>query len=181
MCWGIKVLVRRNTLGITNNKQKMTWLLAAVYIFILVWLILFKMAMPSEIPYLDHIRNINLIPFYYDNETSGHASEVIKNVILFIPLGLYLRIMGLSWRKAIVIGAALSAVLEILQYIFGVGASDITDLITNTLGTAVGVGIHASLSICFKKKEKLNKVLNVIALVCTVLMMGMIAILLVAN
>ena len=83
-------------MGITNNKQKMTWLLAAVYIFILVWLILFKMAMPSEIPYLDHIRNINLVQFYYDNETSGHASEVIKNVILFIPLGLNLRSMGLS-------------------------------------------------------------------------------------
>ena len=91
-------------MGVKNKKQKMTKLLTAVYILILVWLILFKMAMPAEIPYLDHIRNINLIPFYYDNETSGHAAEVIKNVILFIPLGLYLSIMGLKWQRAVAIG-----------------------------------------------------------------------------
>ncbi len=168
-------------MGVINKKQKMTKLLTAVYILILVWLILFKMAMPAEMPYLEHIRNINLIPFYYDNETSGHAAEVIKNVILFIPLGLYLAILGLNCQKAVVIGTALSIALEVLQYIFGVGASDITDVITNTLGTAVGAGTYASLSIFFKKKEKLNKVLNIIALVCTILIMGMIALLFAVN
>ena len=89
--------------------------------------------------------------------------------------------MGLNCQKAVVIGTALSITLEVLQYIFGVGASDITDVITNTLGTAVGAGTYASLSICFKKKEKLNKVLNIIALVCTILIMGMIALLFAVN
>lgn len=82
---------------------------------------------------------------------------------------------------AVVIGTALSIALEVLQYIFGVGASDITDVITNTLGTAVGAVTYASLSIFFKKKEKLNKVLNIIALVCTILIMGMIALLFAVN
>lgn len=60
----------------------------------------------EEIKKLPANYRISIHLFYYDNETSGHAAEVIKNVILFIPLGLYLAILGLNCQKAVVIGTA---------------------------------------------------------------------------
>ena len=81
---------------------------------------------------------------------------------MFIPLGLYLAILGLNCQKAVVIGTALSIALEVLQYIFGVGASDITDVITNTLGTAVGAGTYASLSIIMCQSHHIKKLRRII-------------------
>lgn len=64
--------------------------LFAVYLILLVWIILFKLQL--SIHELDRIRGINLIPFYYDNEIGMgfHLKEVLENVAIFIPYGIYL-------------------------------------------------------------------------------------------
>lgn len=55
-----------------------------------------------------------------------------------------------------------SLTLEVLQFVLAVGASDITDLLGNTAGGILGVGIFYIFSkIC---KERAEFVLNVIAL-----------------
>ena len=164
-----------------NKAKSVTIVLTIIYSFIVVWIILFKMSTLSEIPYLDHIRNINLIPFHYDDETSSHLSEVLENVMIFIPLGVYLKMLKITDAKAILFGMTFSLGLEILQFILAVGASDITDIMTNTAGAAIGVGIYAILSLVFRKSEKLDKVLCILASICTFLLISMIAILLFAN
>ncbi len=164
-----------------NKAKSVTIVLTTIYSFIVVWIILFKMSTLSEIPYLDHIRNINLIPFHYDDETSSHLSEVLENVMIFIPLGVYLKMLKITDAKAILFGMTFSIGLEILQFILAVGASDITDIMTNTAGAAIGVGIYAILSLVFRKSEKLDKVLCILASICTLLLISMIAILLFAN
>ena len=164
-----------------NKAKSVTIVLTIIYSFIVVWIILFKMSTLSEIPYLDHIRNINLIPFHYDDETSSHLSEVLENVMIFIPLGVYLKMLKIKDAKAILLGMTFSLGLEILQFILAVGASDITDIMTNTAGAAIGVGIYAILSLVFRKSEKLDKVLCILASICTLLLISMIAILLFAN
>lgn len=164
-----------------NKAKSVTIVLTTIYSFIVVWIILFKMSTLSEIPYLDHIRNINLIPFHYDDETSSHLSEVLENVMIFIPLGVYLKMLKITDAKAILLGMTFSLGLEILQFILAVGASDITDIMTNTAGAAIGVGIYAILSLVFRKSEKLDKVLCILASICTFLLISMIAILLFAN
>ena len=164
-----------------NKAKSVTIVLTTIYSFIVVWIILFKMSALSEIPYLDHIRNINLIPFHYDDETSSHLSEVLENVMIFIPLGVYLKMLKITDAKAILFGMTFSLGLEILQFILAVGASDITDIMTNTAGAAIGVGIYAILSLVFRKSEKLDKVLCILASICTFLLISMIAILLFAN
>ena len=164
-----------------NKAKSVTIVLTTIYSFMVVWIILFKMSTLSEIPYLDHIRNINLIPFHYDDETSSHLSEVLENVMIFIPLGVYLKMLKITDAKAILFGMTCSLGLEILQFILAVGATDITDIMTNTAGTAIGVGIYAILSLVFRKSEKLDKVLCILASICTFLLISMIAILLFAN
>lgn len=147
-----------------------TTILLGTYCLFLIWIILFKMSTFSEIPNLDRIRNINLIPFHYDVERDYHLSEVGNNIAVFVPLGVYLKMLKLRSRNAIAVGAAFSLALETMQFILGIGATDITDVITNALGTTIGVGIYCALAFVFRNKENLDKTLRILASVCTVLL-----------
>ena len=117
-----------------------------IYLLFLCWLILFKLA--DSIEKIPSMRAVNLIPFYYDElaHSSFHLKEVLYNVLAFIPTGFYFTAFG---KKKLLSGVAASAVLslgfEILQWIFALGASDVTDLITNMFGGALGAGIYFGL------------------------------------
>ena len=176
---GIKTFWR--TFLMKNSRKTLTVVLAIIYGLLLIWIILFKMSSFSAISELDHIRSINLIPFYYDREVSSHFSEVFENVILFIPMGIYLMIIIKRAGYPILFGACFSLALEISQYIFGIGASDITDLITNTTGTALGVLIYLSLLRLCKNEAKLHGTINILALICTIAFIILAAILLLVN
>ena len=92
----------------TNKTKPVTIALTAIYLFIVAWIILFKLSTLSEIAHLDHIRKINLIPFHYDEEQSYHLTEVLKNVMIFIPLGIYFKLLKITGKKAILCGMTFS-------------------------------------------------------------------------
>ena len=74
--------------------------------------------------------------------------NVAGNAAMFIPGGIILPIVYRqlnSFGKTVAAGALISLCIEILQLPFPSRASDIDDLILNTLGTAVGYGIQAAL------------------------------------
>lgn len=54
---------------------------------------------------------------------------------------------------------------EVLQFIFAIGGSDITDLLGNTLGGMIGSGVY----VVFRKlfRTKVNKILNSLASIGT--------------
>lgn len=162
-----------------KNKISIVKILFSIYFVLLVWIILFKLSF--SINDLDRFRSINLIPFCYDSNVSFHLSEVIKNILIFIPFGIYLKIMRINNKKSILIGFVSSLVLEILQYILKVGASDITDIITNTLGTIIGVLFYIVLEKIFKNTNKLNKVLQILALIVTILFIALLVLIFLAN
>jgi len=156
--------------------------LFGIYCLLLVWIILFKLSFSiKDITELDKIRSINLIPFYYPYEVNSHFSEVVENLLIFIPFGIYLKILNKDNKRIILYGFLFSLSLEISQFILKVGASDITDLLTNTLGTAIGVLGYCLLEKIFKNKEKINKVLKILALIVTILFCLLMMILLIAN
>ena len=84
--------------------------------------------------------NISLIPF-----VNGILHSDYLNVVMFIPLGFFLPLM---WRKyhngfeTIKFGFYLSLFIELSQLFTRFRATDINDLITNTIGAAVGWSIH---------------------------------------
>lgn len=161
------------------KKEKVTIVLLFIYCLVLVWIILFKMSF--SINDLDKIRSINLIPFYYKNEVSFHLTEVIENVLIFIPFGIYLKMLDKSNKKAIMLGLLFSLILEIMQYILSIGTTDITDIITNTSGSIIGVYMYYILNKIFKNKEKINKLLKLLAIIGTILFMLLFLLVIVSN
>ena len=70
---------------------------------------------------------------------------------------------------------------EIIQYIFAIGASDITDLIGNTLGGICGIFVYMIIRCLFKNDKKINKILNILASIGTVIVVFALMILVVVN
>lgn len=88
---------------------------------------------------------IVLIPFL--DMISGPV-DTILNVILFIPLGFFLPLLYEKYNKINRIGLTgflFSISIEIVQ-MFGMGSTDINDLITNTVGTCLGYCIYKLLA-----------------------------------
>ena len=73
--------------------------------------------------------------------------NVIGNMVLFIPTGILLPIvygnLDNPWKVGIT-GALISLSIEILQLPFASRATDVDDLILNTLGVIVGYGIYTA-------------------------------------
>ena len=73
--------------------------------------------------------------------------DTILNVVLFIPLGIFLPLLYKKFDKMgkiALAGFLISASVEVVQ-MFGCGATDINDLITNTVGVCLGFCIYKML------------------------------------
>ena len=165
-----------------NNKQRnLTRILFAVYFLILVWILLFKMSFSLDELYKN--RSINLIPFMGSVLVNGriYINEIIDNILVFIPIGIYICMLKEDWSilRKISVGFFISLGIEVLQFILAIGATDITDLLGNTLGGILGIGVFYLFSKLFKNKT--NKIINTLALIATILLVSMISILLLAN
>ena len=102
---------------------------------------------------------VNLFPlvnlFDYDSKRDL-LLNVIGNVAMFIPSGIVLPIIYKrldSFIKVILAGGGISLCIEIIQLPFSVRASDIDDLILNTVGVMLGYGIYALIQ-CLKRTKK---------------------------
>ena len=104
-------------------------------------------------------QSVSLIPFHTITEylsNGGFLSfiNVLGNIVLFIPLGIYL--IFFNHNKGIYINTLwvvlISVAVEILQYVFKVGATDIDDIILNGLGGFLGIMIYKILHKIFKDK-----------------------------
>ena len=167
-----------------KNKCNTTKIIFGIYCLLLIWIVLFKVAFNlDDVRALVSARSINLIPFYYSctGEFSALRRETLLNVLVFLPFGLYLKMLNKPAGKAILLGFAVSLFFEIVQIALAIGAGDITDLIANTFGTAVGAWAYMLARKVFKTKKKLDRTINVLALIALVLFFAMAALLIVGN
>lgn len=165
------------------RKYNITKGLFIVYIIILTWIILFKMQFDISSLEAINLRSINLVPFAGSLIVNNRVdiSEIILNVVVFAPFGIYLCMLKGEWsfiKKVVPIFLA-SLVFETLQYIFAIGASDITDLIGNTLGGIIGIAVFVLLSKIFK--DKTIKIINILALIVTVVVILFLGLLIITN
>lgn len=128
-----------------NTAEKLVFL---IYCGTMLWL-LFGQRMGS-VPSLE---NVNLIPLetvkLYLRLIRGSNANLVRhafinlagNVILFIPLGWFLPRIWRSLRafwKVFLLVLLLIVLVEILQYLTGLGSCDVDDLILNVPGAMFG-------------------------------------------
>ena len=143
-----------------------------VYLFLLLSVLLFERINFNGEQYL--VRSINIVPFHtigtYLSEIIHKSSRIaftniFWNVLMFAPLGLYIPVIK-GGKKTITYLYWIflfSLTAEILQWIFGLGASDIDDIILNCLGGFLGLMAFKILLIIFKKENKVRIFTAIIA------------------
>lgn len=159
---------KRDSNSLTN---KFTYALFVIYLLALFWILLLKFGV--RFSYMEN-RSVNLIPFREIFISNGNidAGEIILNVLIFIPLGIYAGVLFRRWTfwKKLFLFFLISAIFEGLQFMMSIGAFDITDTITNTSGGIIGLMIFKAIEKLFSTGLKAQKFINVVAATGTVLM-----------
>ena len=117
------------------------WLLLVEYSFLLYC---------STVIYRDVLRERegDLMPFWsYRAIMDGqeqYLSENIMNVVVFVPVGVLfgIAIRGRNVWVALMVGVGLSIGIEMFQFVFKKGFTEVDDIIHNTLGCLIGYGMY---------------------------------------
>jgi glycopeptide antibiotics resistance protein len=159
----------------TNNLTKA---LFAIYLLTLNWILLLKLGV--QFSYMQ-TRSVNLIPFARPLMSNGKAdvSEIMLNVIIFVPLGIYAGLLFRRWTlgNKLFFFLLTTLIFESLQYVLRIGAYDITDLITNTTGAILGLTIFWAIEKIFNNTVKAQKFINIIAATATVIVISLLLLL----
>lgn len=112
-----------------------------------------------------------------------YISRELSDLILIERLGIYLQMLfpKSKFQTKLLMIAGTSLCLEIAQYVLAVGRTDITDLITNTAGGFLGLALYGIVNRLLKDRAKTDKLFFVIAVVVSVLFVGLLAVLLLTN
>lgn len=104
-------------------------ILAALYILIILWVTLFSREEGTD----------RITRGLFWEVRMGYWWDIVLNILLFIPLGFLLG--GKGW-KAVLFGFLISAFIELTQYVFLLGYCEADDVLNNTIGTAIGLGLY---------------------------------------
>ena len=106
---------------------------------------------------------INLHPFWSYRQIISDGeirAEIIKNIWLFIPLGVILYKIK-PQKGVLLIPFAFSLIIEMIQYAAGIGFCELDDVISNSLGGVIGylAGIStANIKQCIKSRKKAQSI-----------------------
>lgn len=141
----------------------------------------------------DSIRSVNLIPFHsiknfimVDNGIGGTRiidMNIWGNILMFIPAGIYLILQHTtkSISKNLCYIFLVSLFIEVVQYIFTVGATDIDDVILNVAGGFIGLMIYKMAEKIFKNERKIKKAISILSLIVGLPIIILVTILFIAN
>ncbi|WP_409340385.1 VanZ family protein [Paenibacillus sp. MBLB4367] len=154
------------------NKRKRIETVFLYGVFICYILLLIKIFFLSRVSILELfnsqrtlVRSINLIPFDSIGEyISGNSanlkkfafSNVVGNILIFIPLGVYFSLF--MNNKRVIINLLfifiVSLFVEIIQGLLGIGAADIDDIILNCIGGWIGILGYKSLLFILRDEKR---------------------------
>ena len=92
--------------------------------------------------------DFNMIPDFWNHINA----EVIGNILMFLPFGILYPFFDTKadWKKTVIVGVAVTVVIEILQPVFG-RIFDINDVILNTFGVVISATVFYVISGLHKK------------------------------
>lgn len=149
-----------------NNINKLTNGLFIIYLIVLFWIVVLKFSVSFS--YGD-LRNVNFIPYSGPLNGQLDLGEMIMNVLIFVPLGIYAGILFKKWSfgKKLFLFFLTSLICEGFQFLLAVGAADSTDIINNTLGGLIGLMLYKGIEKAFGNSVKTQKFINLIAAIGT--------------
>ncbi|MDX8365741.1 VanZ family protein [Cytobacillus sp. IB215665] len=147
-----------DTIHLTKDKKMILgWLLFGIYFLMLIYVMFFGFSRSSYeeasynlIPFKTIANYVNSIGYY---NTSVIMINLIGNVIVFIPFGLFLSLLIPNLRKSsllILVFIWLIGSLELLQYVFSLGSLDIDDILLNTVGAWLGLKVFLTVRMALK-------------------------------
>lgn len=121
------------------------WVIFLLYIGVLLRITVFRSSFGSY-PLCSH-GQIELVPFVgliqiFHNSVGMFLYLFVGNLVCFVPLGVLLPVLTKARNATILWGLGLSLYIEVSQYVFGTGVSEVEDLILNTAGTGMGYLIY---------------------------------------
>ncbi len=161
----VLVLLRLFSRGSWDTPQKRRSFRYAFHISSIVFLfayaaLLAQLFIAQRTMDLDGVRSLNLIPFkgafaiYWPHILAGEFRHDIfiqffGNLFIFTPLGFYLGVYGKKIPKVIAffLPMVLSGAIEVTQYLFNMGKSDVDDFWMNVLGFWVGFLMYCLLGL----------------------------------
>ncbi|MDQ8759201.1 VanZ family protein [Streptococcus ruminantium] len=153
--------------------KKLSIFLFFAYLLLLVWMIVYKMNLNVLYGRYD-IGSINLLPFAGTAVYDGvlYFPEILFNIISFIPFGIYMEMLfrKASWGTNLFVIMLVSLSFEVAQYVLLLGIADITDILANVLGGAIGINIMYVLTSIWREKSYTR--MNVFCLFLTFLVIA---------
>lgn len=121
------------------------WGIFLLYIGMLLRITVFRSSFGSYL--LCSHGQIELVPFVgliqiFHNSVGMFLYLFVGNLVWFVPLGVLLPVLTKARKATILWGLGLSLYIEVSQYVFGTGVSEVEDLILNTAGTGIGSLIY---------------------------------------
>ena len=110
--------------------------------------------------YVGMRREIDLMPFHFIKTYKTDLVLFLENIVLFIPIGMYLQGYKKNTGFTMVNALIISVLIELLQYVFSCGKTEMDDVMANTIGALIGCCIvrlrpkAKSWKIAFDLKER---------------------------
>lgn len=131
-------------LYVTRNNVRMGKTISAIFFFAAIYGILSYTVL--------HRTASDTHTFVFATHNSESTREMFMNALLYYPLGLSLTALIGPW--SILIAFILSIAIESWQYLAGTGLAQGTDVIMNTLGSAIGSMPWIIVSVIIKRQKK---------------------------
>ncbi len=94
-----------------------------------------------------------------------YVVSAVENIVMFIPFGfLVIKVFYKfnSWWKCLLVACMVSSAIEIMQYIFKLGESQIMDICMNAIGAVVGFALENVVHFLWKKMRKIVDAIKII-------------------
>lgn len=143
----------------SDKKRKILWAMFCLYCAVMLWLLFGREISAGDGSYVENIAGrFSIKPLHTILRQLRRCFDPSRpwlmrhswinlggNVVLFVPLGVFLPLLWASLRKlwrVLLVTAGTIVLVEIGQVLMLVGRGDVDDVILNVLGAAVGYGLY---------------------------------------
>lgn len=141
----------------------------------------------------DDYRSINVMPFdsirqyiFVQNDVGQMRlvdMNIWGNILMFVTVGIYIATLFSQLRisRQLVFSIAISIWIELMQFIFARGATDIDDVILNMCGAVIGLSVYRICLLLFKTPTKVFNSIAILSLLIGMPVLTLAAVLMLAN